>query len=522
MARFFNIAGPCDPEYHYMLPPERRLPGVRELIDQRLYFVVHAPRQVGKTTACRALAEDLTAKGRYVALHTSCETGQAAGRDVERGVMAVIQGIELDARKRLPASRQPPDPDAGVTPERRLEELLSRWSSELAPVPLVLFLDEIDALLDETLIAVLRQLRSGYPSRPQGFPQAVALIGLRDVRDYQVHVRPDRNSLGTSSPFNIKVESITIRDFTAAEVVELYEQHTADTGQVFTAEAKSLAFELTRGQPWLVNALARQVVEKDVRDRALAITAAHIDAAREALILRRDTHLDSLIERLHEPRVQRIIEPILAGQMLPPDTLSDDIAFAMDLGLVTSGPSGLEIANPIYREVIPRALSWVLQETLPIPRAPYIAAGGALRFGKVLEDFVAFWREHAEFLLGRHPYSEAAPQLVLLAYLQRIVNAGGTIAREYAAGSGRMDLLVRWRGPAGEERHALELKVWRDRQADPLGRGIEQLGGYLERLGLATGTLVIFDRRAQAPPLAERCGIQEVEHGERVVRVVRL
>jgi hypothetical protein len=208
----------------------------------------------------------------------------------------------------------------------------------------VLFLDEIDALFDDTLLSVLRQLRPGYSRRPTSFPQSVALIGLRDVRG------------GPSSSFNIKAESLTLRNFTADEVAELYDQHTAETGQLFTSHAKALAYDLTRGQPGLLNALARETVDRLEPDRSVSIDAHHIDRAKEILIERRDTHLDSLVARLREPRVQRVIEPIVAGDIVAPDLLEDDIRLVQDLGLIVSGPAGFEIANPIYREVIPGAL----------------------------------------------------------------------------------------------------------------------------------------------------------------------
>ncbi|HEX3532520.1 MAG TPA: ATP-binding protein [Thermoanaerobaculia bacterium] len=520
--RYFNTAGPCNPADHYMLPPERRLPGIRDFIDRKLYFVIHAPRQTGKTTCFEALAQSLTAEGRYVALHATCEKGQPAGSDVERGTRAVLRDIAMEA-ERLPAAIRP-EPLADfetVEAESRLAAYLAAWCRR-SDRPVVLFLDEIDALLDDTLLSVLRQLRGGYFDRPSRFPQSVALIGLRDVRDYKVRVRKDADSLGTSSPFNIKVESLTLRNFTREEVAELYEQHTADTGQVFSPEAKILAYELTRGQPWLVNALARQAVEVLVRDPKVAVEAAHIDRAREILIERRDTHLDSLIDRLREPRVRRIVAPILAGEFLPPDLLDDDVQFVKDLGLVASGPTGLEIANPIYREVIPRALTWVMQDTLPIPRLPFIAEDGRLRFDKILDDFRDFWCQHAEFFLTRQPYSEAAAELIFMAYLQRIVNGGGFIDREYAAGSGRIDLCVRWPHPGGLDRWAVELKVWRDGRTDPLAEGLEKLTGYLARLGLDRGTLVLFDGRTQSPPVPERCSRTELEHAGKTVTILRL
>ncbi|MFM6843493.1 MAG: ATP-binding protein, partial [Dolichospermum sp.] len=85
------------------------------------------------------------------------------------------------------------------------------------------------------------------------------------------------------------------------------------TGQIFTPEAIETAFDLTQGQPWLVNALAKEIVEKMVKDRNIAITKENILTAKEILITRQDTHLDSLAERLREPRIKAIIEPMLAG-----------------------------------------------------------------------------------------------------------------------------------------------------------------------------------------------------------------
>ncbi|HBL26754.1 MAG TPA: polyketide biosynthesis operon protein CyrO [Acidobacteria bacterium] len=518
--RFFNTAGPCHPAKHYMLPPERRLPGVRDLIDQEQYYVIHAPRQTGKTTSVRALARSLTAEGRYAALVASCEVGQAVRTSLEEGVAAVVDSIRLAARVDLPEELRPPEQDPSVSAATRLQEHLTDWS-QISPRPIVLFLDEIDALFDDLLLSVLRQLRAGFSSRPGAFPQSVALIGLRDVRDYRIRLRPDTESLGTSSPFNIKVESLTLRNFTAAEVAELYGQHTAETGQLFTEDAKALAYQLTRGQPWLVNALARQAVQVVETDRSLPIEAAHVERAKEILIERRDTHLDSLIDRLREPRVRRILEPILSGELLSPEVLDDDIQFVEDLGLIARS-AGLEIANPIYREIIPRALTSVMQRSLPVGRASFAAADGTLSTGVLLEDFRAFWRQHAESFLDRQPYSEAAAQLVFMAFLQRVVNGGGFIDREYAIGSGRIDLCVRWPHPGGLQRWAVELKVWRDGRPDPLPDGLEQLNAYLDRLGLEHGTLILFDGRAKAPPLTERCSQTEVEHAGRLMVVVRL
>lgn len=503
-----------------MLPPEARLPEIESLIERGQYFVVHAPRQSGKTTLFRALAERLLSETRFTTLLASCETGQTARADLERGVDAILHSLEFSAGS-LPASLRPPQPrEVDDQPaETRLKVYLSRWC-ERSPRPVVLFLDEIDALRDDTLVSILRQLRSGYLERPERFPHALALIGLRDVRDYRVDEH-ERGTLGTASPFNIKVRSLTLRNFSPDEVASLLRQHTEATGQRVTEDAVQEAFEQSRGQPWLVNALAQQVVEVEARD-AEVIEVTDFDRAAAVLIERRDTHLDSLIERLREPRVQRVIEPILTGSLLAPDLPIDDLRYVEDLGLIVRSDAGLEIANPIYREIVPRALAQVTQDTLPVHPRAYVAADGTLRFEQMLDAFVEFWLENAELYLARQPYSEAAAQLVFMAYLQRVVNGGGTIEREYAVGSGRVDLLVRW--PAGGlvQRFAVELKVWRDRRPDPVDQGLEQLKRYLERLRLDQGTLVIFDARSIAPPLPERLEMLEQMHEDRSIRIVRL
>ncbi|NUQ74495.1 MAG: ATP-binding protein [Polyangiaceae bacterium] len=500
MKRRFNTAGPCNPEIHYMIPADRRLPEGPGLVEQGAYFVLYAPRQTGKTTVLRALASDLTASGRYAALMFSCEVGEAAGENYGAAQRAILRELDRRAELELPAELRPPavaiEGDEGL-----LSTMLAAWS-RACPRPIALFFDEIDALRGASLISVLRQLRAGFPDRPANFPASVVLCGLRDVRDYKAASGGDASRLGTSSPFNIKLESLRLGDFTEAEVRELYGQHTADTGQVFTEAALCRAFELTAGQPWLVNALGREVVEKMAVPASEAISDAHMDEAKERLILARATHLDSLVARLLDPRVRRVIEPVIAGTMHGGDRYEDDFQYVRDLGLIAP-TNPVRVANPIYREVIVRVLAAAAEPRVIVeePKS-FVRADGRLDFRKLLMEFAAFWREHGEVLAAGLPYHEVAPQLVLMAFLQRVVNGGGYIDREYGVGRGRIDLLVRWPviGEGGRrewQREALELKVWRSGEKDPVPKGLAQLDGYLARLGLDEGVLVVFDRRKE-------------------------
>ncbi|WP_435184704.1 ATP-binding protein [Cylindrospermopsis raciborskii G7] len=500
MPKHFNTAGPCQSDIHYMLSPTGRLPQLKALIDGRNYFIIHAPRQVGKTTAMIALAQELTDSREYTAVMLSVEVGSVFPDEPERAERAILGSWQDAIDIWLPEDLHPP-----FDPERRetIGAFLKSWAKS-SPRPLVVFIDEIDSLQNQTLISVLRQLRDGFPRRPRGFPHSVGLIGMRDVRDYKVKSGGSER-LNTSSPFNIKAESLTLSNFSFTDVQNLYEQHTTATGQVFTPEAVQQAYYLTDGQPWLVNALARQATQVLVQDVNEPITAEVINQAKEMLIQRQDTHLDSLAERLREERVKTIIEPILAGEDLP-DVPPDDIRYVLDLGLCRDQGQGLEIANPIYKEVLPLVLSYTTRVSIGAIEPLWLNEQGELLPDKLLHAFLEFWRQHGEPLLKSAPYHEIAPHLVLMAFLHRVVNGGGTLEREYAIGSGRMDICLRY----GKVVMGMELKVWRERKSDPLIKGLTQLDKYLDGLGLDTGWLVIFDRRPGLPPMGERISTEEV------------
>jgi hypothetical protein len=187
------------------------------------------------------------------------------------------------------------------------------------------------------------------------------------------------------------------------------------------------------------------------------------------------------------------------------DTPDDDRRYLLDLGLVVrSQEGGLKIANPIYQEVIPRVLSQGTQDSLPMIQPSWLNTDGGLNVPVLLDAFLAFWRQHGEPLLKSTNYPEIAPHLVLMAFLHRVVNGDGTLEREYAIGSGRMDICLRY----GNVTLGIELKVWRDKKPDPIKEGLKQLDQYLSGLGLDSGWLVIFDRRSDLPPISDRTTVE--------------
>jgi AAA domain len=523
MEKFFNNAGPQQPQNHYTLDPLRRIKvdELQDLIDQGRYFVLHAPRQTGKTTALYAMMQHYNAGTQYRALYVNVEAGQAAREDVVQAMRGMASSLVQAAKLHLKdvsgeavLSRiiaQKSESDA-------LQVLIEHFSSHDAAQPdkprqLILMIDEIDALIGDTLISVLRQIRAGYNNRPHAFPQSIILCGVRDVRDYRIHSSRTQEIITGGSAFNIKAKSIRLGNFTEDELNALYNQHTVETGQVFTPAARRLAWDCTQGQPWLTNALAYDCTfeMKEMRDRSVPITGETMRQAKERMVLSRATHLDQLIDKLQEPRVRRIIAPLIEGRDIYefPD---DDLQYCIDLGLVSQGLPGnaraVHIANAIYQEVIPRELTNAAQvsfsnsspERHNAPQAWYMRTDEQGRIWidmpKLLAAFQQFYRENSEHWLTGMSYREAGPQLLLQAYLQRIVNGGGRIEREYGLGRGRTDLYVTWpAAPDPYQREVIEIKVKRakDSLQTVIAQGTAQTHEYMQRAGASLGHLVVFD-----------------------------
>ena len=522
--RFFNTAGPVRMDEHYAIPPLDRveLRDILELMRSKQYFVLHAPRQTGKTSALIALRDYLNsgAAGNFRCVNVNVEGGQVARDDVARGIRAILSQLAQRAHQlgdTYPETHWRRIFD-GSGPEDALNNLLANWC-EANPTPLVLLVDEIDALVGDTLLSVLRQLRAGYERRPEGFPQSVVLCGIRDIRDYRIRSSTGEVIAG-GSPFNVAAKSLRLGDFTKAETCALMEQHTAETKQPFEEAALAEVWEQTQGQPWLVNALCAEACfeRKEGRNRTRPITKAHIHAAKEALVVSRRTHLDQLAHKLEEERVRRVVVPILSGGQARHEVR--DLEYVRDLGLVDASQPP-RIANPIYADVVPRELGHMVESGLDERAAWYVDSAGRLDMHKLLRAFATFYGEHAEHWLGRlADYSEAGPQLILQAYLQRIVNGGGRIEREYGIGRGAVDIQVLWPEEAGQPsdlwaRIVVECKALRATGRQSLEsiveRGVEQTLRYMAQCGAAEGHLVVFDRRdeprygdAREPTKSER------------------
>ena len=489
--REFNTAGHIIPADHYHLPPLQRAGAdtLLPLVEAKKYFIVYAPRQTGKTTTLRALRDALNDRG-YRAVHANLQSASTVSDDPARAIRAVLTRMASRAKTTIDdgyLDREWPGLLERYGPEAAVEEALTRWAGADTR-PLVILLDEVDALGGDALLSLLDQLRSGYENRPRHFPHSIVVCGLRNVRDYFT---------SRASPFNIVAKSLRLGDFSETEVRDLLGQHTEETGQRFAPEAVEEVWRSTVGQPWLVNALAYGACFEDPegRDRGRGITRERIVAARERLILEGPAHFGQVDQRLKEERVRRVLDPILAGADTPPDFAADDLRYVRDLGLITTEPT-IRIANPIYGEVIPRLLAERVVVTMHHDGSRFLRADSGLDVSALVRAFQQFFRENAEWRWQGSEFREYGVQVLLQAFLQRVVNPGGHIAREHGLGRSRTDLLISWRKRGEPQVFVIESKVSRQRDGleEVIRRGALQTACDVDRSGAAEGHLLVFDR----------------------------
>lgn len=481
-----------------MLPPEDRLIGAQlhRYISDKLYWVLHAPRQTGKTTFLMSWMNEINSGDEAVSCYVSVERCQGI-IDINVTMPAICEAIMKYAEAyNVPVPTMPEQTPAGM-----LHAILVNWAQLVSPKPLIVLFDEVDTLEGETMISFLRQLRDGFAMRGVGtFPVSIALVGMRDLKDY-ITASKEGVLPNPGSPFNIKADSALIGNFSQEDIIRLFAQHTEETGQQITADALNYVWEQSQGQPWIVNNIFQRATMRVLDyNNTETVTINHVKEARQQMVIARETHLDSLAYRLAEPRIRHIIETIMTGDIDPQlGQLNPDVQLTMDLGLIRwDGSNGFIISNPVYEEILTRYFNSGYHANLPPPTAwKWQNDDGSLNMDNLLKEFQQFWRRHSEIWEAKADYTEAFPHLLLMAFLQRITNGEGDINREAAAGRGRLDLEVKYHGQV----FILEIKIihYYDTPKTVQAEGLEQICNYRQTVNpIAPAYLIIFDRRPKA------------------------
>jgi type II secretory pathway predicted ATPase ExeA len=466
----FNTSGPNIPAEHYTLERQALIAKGVDLVQQKRYLTIWAPRQTGKSTYFRLLTRALISEG-ITPMHINVENFKAESLPT---LMAYIRasaeeqwGMQLEA-----------ETFGGL-----FNEIQACQGKKL-----VLIIDEIEGLNPDLLSQFLHTIRNLYHSREHHCLQSVILVGVSNI----VGVAGDN-----ASPFNI-ADNLPVPYFTAPEVKELLEQHTAQTGQVFEKKVVKKIFEITAGQPGLVNGFANQLVSRWPNRPKLGYKQ-YLEVEHWYLNEAIDKNFANILNKANEFR--SFLESLLFREA--------DIPFQIDRpaiknlhinGVIRPNKSGfVEFWVPFYKKRLHDAYyPYTNGERGEISSAfqvqQYFSPEGQLNLDKLIQDYKAYTKRRG-FAIYREKDTEGkfvsmkeaglfySFETWLAAFL---VQAGGQAYPEAQVGLGRSDLIVNIRG----EEMLFECKRYYGERQFVEGQG--QLAYYARSLGQKKAVYVVF------------------------------
>lgn len=502
--RHFHSYGPVDAENHFCVPRH-------ELVDQCTqqligppekgghYFTIWAPRQTGKTWLMRQVLREISQRyaDRFSLFHFSL------GRLRGMGYSPSSTGGNTEfphAFGELLESVLPGHPT--VTSWKGFYELFSREHG-LWDRPLILFIDEFDTIPSALISLVVAQFRELYLSRETNWLHGLALIGVRAVLGVDSH---------SGSPFNIQ-KSLHVPNLTQAEVIDLYQQYQAESGQPIEPDVVAEVFRVTNGQPGLVSWFGELLTERYNPGRTQRIGMEVWKTVwLEARTKEPNNTLMNLISKARDPEYQPFLIELFSRSDIP-------FAFHEPLqnylylhGILDSAiarkPSGEDyrvcrFTSPFVQMCLYDALSRELLgdhiQLLPLDPLDDLAdvfSGDSLNLPALLRRY----KDYLQRLKakGLNPWkdqpcrktdlqlTEAVGHFHLYAWLQQAVGRRCVVSPEFPTGNGKVDIHLK----CGNQRGIIEVKSFIDAYQATLDR--TQAAQYARSLGLAAVTLATF------------------------------
>lgn len=498
MAKKFNITGVCFPAQHYMADTSRKFARVMAMVEAGDYFVINRPRQYGKTTMLFQLSDALGRSGEYLVFNLSFEgIGDAVFQDEVLFTQSFVRNI---ARYAELSSRELSGWLNEAAPQTENFEDLSRLITALtvkAGKKVVLLIDEVDKSSNNQLfVSFLGMLRNKYLERTY-FPtfHAVVLAGVHDVKTLKLKIRPDAEQK-YNSPWNIAADFKVDMNFYPDEIKPMLDEYAADRGvKMDTLAVAERLFYYTSGYPFLVSKLCKMFDEEMLPEKtAREWNVADVDTAASRLVTETNANFDSLIKNLeNSPELYELAWRIVVEAEPFTFNVHDPVVnLGIIYGIFANG-RGLNIHNRIYRELIANYMAFrtyrTREEISDGAAGIFTLPGNRLDVEKVLTRFQTFMKE--EYSKHDRDFLERQGRLLFLAFLKPILNGYGYSFKEpQISEERRLDVVITFY----RHRYVAELKVWRGEAAHE--RGLSQLAGYLDGLGLDTGYLVIFDHGA--------------------------
>jgi hypothetical protein len=474
----FCTEGPVEPESNYFVSREALVKQGLAKVDDWRYFTLFAPRQSGKSTYFQFLCEAI--RRNRPAILPLWLSFEAFGRAEEAFFLELfMQKITM----RLRQYGLSLDPSLKPGRMASLSDFFHRLASTMEK-EIVLIVDEIEGLKDiETLNAFLHSIRDIYHDRRQVGLRSVVLVGVSDITG----ILQD-----TASPFNI-ADQIDIPYFTFDETSDLLEQHIQATGQVFLPEVIRQIHDNTAGQPGLVNALARDLVEKrcpGTPEIGMAPFYRTLDAFMRVYV---DKNISNVVNKARQ--YPEIMRQILFDGPISFSTDDPAISFLHVNGVIDDQDGMCNITVPVYKKRLYQSFKPLLNingekrhfRDPMISIRNFLLPNGYLDMVKVLDRYADYIRERGNIIFSGGKAQEGIYHYNLDAYLSSFMDfLGGRVFPEVPEGGGRVDLLVL------QEQMRWIIEVKRFLGPDMLDRGKHQLATYIKRSGMNEGYLVVF------------------------------
>ena len=468
--RYFNTSGPNIIEQHYtLLRPQLVLEGLDKIHKDR-YFTIWAPRQTGKSTYFRLLADKLQEEG-YKVAHVNFENYKEAtfktfvntlSDELERYWNISFKGMDL-------------------------QEIFQTIRS-INDTRLVLIIDEVEGINSEFFGQFLHSIRQVYHSRSEHGLKSVILVGVSNI----VGVVQDN-----ASPFNV-TDNLNVPYFTNEETLELLGQHETETGQLFDPSVKAKISEITANQPGLVNGFALKLVENNPTKSMLDYND-YLVVEDWYLTEAMDKNISNIINkaRQYRPFVERLL---FTEAKIPFQINREDIKLLFVNGIIKKDPQGfVTFWVPLYQKSLHATFYPYLngeqgriQKNIDI--SDYFTPEGLLKMPKVIEKYKEYALKRGFRYFLEHDkdgkvisIKEAALMYSFETYINAFLGVvGGTSYIEAHTNLGRTDMIINIDGHEA----VIESKVYQN--ITQFNKGKEQVAYYANRMGLDTATYLVF------------------------------
>lgn len=497
--RKFSSYGPINTKLHYYVPRQ-------ELVDQAIahlvgevpsegghYITVWAPRQRGKSWILNQAVQQLRADPDY------------AGFDVlklnlehlkqERNTESIVQWLAQEMTEKLGL-------DGLIV--QTLKDLATVFRKDRLKKPLILILDEFDALAPEVingLVSVFRNIyntRREQPDKPTAekdyLLHSIALIGVRSMLGLD-------NPRG--SPFNVQ-RSMHIPNLTFDEVADMYHWYERESSQRIEPAVIERLYTELRGQPGLTSWFGELLTE--TYNEHNPIITLHDLAVVEAAATNRlpNANIINLISKANEqPHRDFLVELFQTEGKIPFRYDNPSINFlymngVIDEEVATEMESYVRFSSPfVQKRLFNRFADDIFPDTgaiyQPFTKLDHILTPAGLHLKNLLRLYEQYVHRNHTWLFQDAPRRtdlrlyEAVYHFNLFMWLARFLQrTGGRVHPEFPTGNGQIDLFIRYH----QHQYGLELKSFRSDFEYNLA--LDQAARYAHQLQLATITVVFF------------------------------